>query len=105
MTEEPYAKLPLETIFFGSVTARVIDHLLTTKPFDYTIKELSSILKLSATSIDSAIQHLKDFELVEMTETTQKGKTYRVTDNPRNLALSKFLHYSAIYYLEKVHTT
>lgn len=101
MTED-FAKLPLETVLSHWTYARVLDHLVTMKPFDFTIQELMEILQLRMESVESTLQHLMKYDLVEKIQGANgKGIAYRLAENPRTLALHDFMHQTAIYYLEK----
>lgn len=94
-----YAKLPLERIFNGN-TARVLDHLVTMKPFDFSFDELMDILQLEAKQLQPILIKLNKFGLVDETEDNKA----KLADNPRTLALHKFMHESVLYNLEQMRT-
>lgn len=95
--ESKYAKLPLEFIF-NNKTARVLDHLITMKPFDFSYTELMDILQLEAKQLQPILIKLNKLGLVDET-TNHKAK---LADNPRTLALHKFMHECVVYNLEQM---
>ena len=101
MTTSPsdcrFAKLPLEFIF-NNKTARVLDHLVTMKPFDFTFGELMDILQLEAKQLQPILIKLNKLGLIDET-TNNKAK---LADNPRTLALHKFMHECVVYNLEQM---
>ena len=95
--EVKYAKLPLEQIF-NNKTARLLDHLTTMMPFQFTFDELMSILQIERLELESILLDLTKFDLIAVAP----RKKYKINDNPRTLALRKFIHEVAVDNIEKI---
>ncbi|NIS95669.1 MAG: hypothetical protein GTN97_07145 [Nitrosopumilaceae archaeon] len=93
-------KAPLEEIF-GGKSARIVDHLVTMRGFDYSIEELTEILNIRKDLVESIIKHLAQFGLVEVTS-DRNIKKYRIARNERTELLNKFIFSVACYNIERV---
>lgn len=92
-----FPKAVLEQIFNNN-TARVLDHLLSMRPFDYSSKELTKILEIKPIELGGILLHLSSYELIEITA----KKKYRISDNKRTRALMKCIHDIAVENLELI---
>jgi hypothetical protein len=92
-----YGKQPLERIFKGN-KARVLDHLATSRPFDYSPQELSKICHINIIELERILEHLEDNDLIEFTD----KKKYKLSENKTTLALCKFQFEIASNDIDKV---
>lgn len=97
MTQNSDGKAPLEQIF-ENWTARVLDHLVTMTPFDYSFDELSEILGISRNDIVRIVEHLKTFGFIDVLET----KKIRIANNPRTNCLAKLCYEIAIHNMDEI---
>lgn len=98
MTERP--KAVLEQIF-ANKTARVLDHLITMKPFDYTFAELQDILQIEANSLHRILTHLQKYGLIEV-NTQKNTQKIKIADNKKTQALNKCLFDIACENMEEI---
>lgn len=90
-------KAPLEQVFENK-TARVLDHLVTMSPFDYSQGELSEILGIGMIQINNILNHLDKFGLLQMT----KNNKIRLADNNTTLAFKKVCYEIAIHNIDQI---
>lgn len=95
--QEPFPKAVLEQIF-ANKTARVLDHLLTMKPFDYSFDELASILNIENIQLNKILNHLENYGLIE----NSKSFKWRIADNNKTKALNKCLFAIACENMEEI---
>ena len=88
---------PLEQVF-DNKTARVLDHLVTMSPFDYSQAELSEILGIGMIKINNILNHLNRFGLLQMT----KNNKIRLADNNTTLAFKKVCYEIAIHNVDEI---
>ena len=86
---ERETKAILEQIFDGD-TARVLDHLVTMRPFHFTSNELVKILEIPKEKLIDILDHLQDYKL---SESFLEGnvRKHRMLENERTNFLVKFL--------------
>lgn len=94
---ERFPKAVLEQIF-ANKTARVLDHLITMKPFDYKFNELMDILQIEAIPLRRILIHLHKYGLIEET----KKETIKIADNKKTQALNKCLFDIACENMEEI---
>lgn len=91
MTDE-YPKAILEQIFDGD-TARVLDHLSTMRPFEFSLSELSKILSISESRLVFSLNHLRNYNLIEsFIDKDTTIREFKLSDNKKTKALNKFLY-------------
>lgn len=89
----------LDRIFFGSVSSKVLGHLTVMRPLEFTLAELCRILDLSTTTIQSTLDNLKEFELIEQNTTSKK---YRIADNDHTNSFVKFHQQLLLWNLDRL---
>jgi DNA-binding GntR family transcriptional regulator len=103
------------TKIFGENCKRVgvIDLLLSHPHSEYTKKDISECAEISRTTLDTFIDELVEFELIEQTRSIGRGKLYRINLNSSiTQALNSFQNQLAdieiekqIIEYEKIHNT
>jgi predicted transcriptional regulator len=88
---------PLEQIF-GNNRARVLDHLIMMKPFDFSFDELVKILSIDHVEMTEILNHLKTFGLIESSESFK----HRLAENGKTIALHKFSFGVAVDNMDKI---
>ena len=91
--------LPLERVFLDNNTCRVLDLLTTHYPFEYTYADLITILTMNKEQVRKVVRHLVRFGLVQR---TKRADEVVLSDNPRTLALRKFIHETAVFNIEQI---
>jgi hypothetical protein len=91
---------PLQQIFGGN-TARIIDHLITFRDFDYSLKEISDILKIKELFVESILEFLINYELVQMTSKDNITK-YKIAKNEMTDLLNRFVFSVASKNIERL---
>lgn len=95
--KERFPKAILEQIF-ANKTARVLDHLVTMKPFDYSLQELVGILEIEPKQLEVILNHLAKYGLIE----TTKKKTIKIAENKKTHALNKCIFDIACVNMEEI---
>ena len=73
---------------FDNKTARVLDHMLIHKYFDYSKSELTEINRVTADELDKILDTLANWKLITIT-TIKEPKRYKMTDNEVSQALER----------------
>ena len=87
---EQNSKAILEQIF-GGTTAKILDHLEMTRPFEFSRDELCKIHDMKDSDIFNILQHLISYGLVEMIG-DGKNQKYKLADNEKTRYLNKLLY-------------
>lgn len=69
---------PLEILFSGNATARILDFLITFQEWDYSESDIASNAGVSVRTVQREIPKLEEYRLVEPTRTVGKAKMYRL---------------------------
>lgn len=91
----------LERLFFGSVNATILGHLVICRPLDYSIKELSKIHNLSEQTIRTSLDILLEFEMIEKL-VTKYGDKYRVSDSEPSKYFQLFVNKLLLWNLDRL---
>ena len=95
---EDKPKAILETIFDGN-TAKILDHLIGTRPFDFSREELVRIHGLTDIEIFNTLTHLENFKLVVMIG-DGKNQRYKLADNDKTKHLARLLYLIMLDYMD-----
>jgi hypothetical protein len=69
---------PLEFLFYGNASARILDFLYTHKEFDYSETDIAKFAGVSIRTTFREIPKFKQLELIENTRRVGRAKMYRV---------------------------
>lgn len=78
----------LERVFGGN-TARVLDHFIIFREFEYSITELKETLNLDEPVLVEILKHLKSLKLITSTDSVI-GTKYRLSPNKATHAIDVF---------------
>jgi len=69
---------PLERLFSGNATAKILDFLITFQEWDYSESDIAKNAGVSVRTIQREIPKLESLRLVEYTRTVGKAKMYKL---------------------------
>lgn len=69
---------PLESLFSGNATAKILDFLLTFQDWDYSESDIASNAGVSVRTVQREITKLERYKLVVLTRTVGKAKMYKL---------------------------
>lgn len=69
---------PLESLFSGNATARILDFLITFQDWDYSESDIANNAGVSVRTVQREISKLERFRLVTKTRTVGKAKMYKL---------------------------
>jgi DNA-binding GntR family transcriptional regulator len=69
---------PLESLFSGNATAKILDFLITFQEWDYSESEIANNAGVSTRTVQRELPKLERYRLVEQIRTVGKAKMYRL---------------------------
>ena len=79
---------PLERLFNGIASAKILDFLIVFRDYDYSKQDIA---KNSGVSFRHALREIEKLELIKQTRTVGRAKMYKLnTENPISQLLQKF---------------
>ena len=69
---------PLERLFSGNATARILDFLITFQDWDYSESDIAKNAGVSVRTVQREISELEQYRLVVPTRTIGKAKMYKL---------------------------
>lgn len=69
---------PLESLFSGNATAKILDFLITFQDWDYSESDIANNAGVSVRTVQREISKLERFRLVTKTRTVGKAKMYKL---------------------------
>jgi len=69
---------PLESLFSGNATAKLLDFLVTFQEWDYSESDMANNAGVSVKTVQREIPKLEEYRLVEQTRMVGKAKMYRL---------------------------
>lgn len=69
---------PLESLFSGNATAKILDFLVTFQDWDYSETDIANNAGVSVRTVQREISKLERYRLVISTRTVGKAKMYRL---------------------------
>ena len=82
---------PLERLFAGNATAKMLDFLSTFREFDYSESDIARYSGVSIRHAQRELPKLERLKLIKMTRTSGKSKMYRMdTESQTGILASKF---------------
>jgi hypothetical protein len=82
---------PLERLFAGNATAKMLDFLSTFREFDYSESDIARYSGVSIRHAQRELPKLERLKLIKMTRTSGKSKMYRMdTESQTGTTASKF---------------
>ena len=82
---------PLERLFNGIASAKILDFLIVFRDYDYSKQDIAKNSGVSFRHTLREIEKLEKIELIKQTRTVGHAKMYKLnTENPRANLLQKF---------------
>jgi len=82
---------PLERLFAGNATAKILDFLSTFREFDYSESDIARYSCVSIRHAQRELPKLERLNLIKMTRVSGKSKMYRLdTESQTGMLTSKF---------------
>ena len=82
---------PLERLFAGNATAKMLDFLSTFREFDYSESDIARHSGVSIRHAQRELPKLERLKLIKMTRISGKSKMYRMdTESQTGMTASKF---------------
>lgn len=69
---------PLESLFSGNATAKILDFLITFQDWDYSESDIANNAGVSVRTVQREISKLERYRLVVKTRTIGKAKMYKL---------------------------
>ncbi len=69
---------PLESLFSGNATAKILDFLITFQDWDYSESDIANNAGVSVRTVQREISKLARYRLVTLTRTVGKAKMYKL---------------------------
>lgn len=69
---------PLENLFSGNATAKIMDFLVTFQDWDYSESDIANNAGVSVRTVQREISKLERYRLVTLTRTVGKAKMYKL---------------------------
>ncbi len=69
---------PLESLFSGNATAKILDFLITFQDWDYSESDIAKNAGVSVRTVQREISKLTRYRLVTLTRTVGKAKMYKL---------------------------
>jgi len=69
---------PLESLFSGNATAKILDFLITFQDWDYSESDIANNAGVSVRTVQREISKLEQYRLVVPTRTIGKAKMYKL---------------------------
>jgi hypothetical protein len=69
---------PLESLFSGNATAKILDFLVTFQDWDYSESDIANNAGVSVRTVQREIPKLEKYRLVTLTRTVGKAKMYKL---------------------------
>lgn len=69
---------PLERLFTGNATAKILDFLITFQEWDYSESDIAKNAGISVRTVQREILKLESLRLVKLTRTVGKAKMYKL---------------------------
>ncbi len=69
---------PLESLFSGNATAKILDFLITFQDWDYSESDIANNAGVSVRTVQREIPKLERYRLVTLTRTIGKAKMYKL---------------------------
>jgi len=69
---------PLESLFSGNATAKILDFLITFQDWDYSESDIANNAGVSVRTVQREISELEQYRLVVPTRTIGKAKMYKL---------------------------
>lgn len=69
---------PLESLFSGNATAKILDFIVTFQEWDYSETDIANNAGVSVRTVQREIPKLERYRLVTSTRTVGKAKMYRL---------------------------
>jgi len=69
---------PLESLFSGNATAKILDFLITFQEWDYSESDIANNAGVSVRTVQREMPKLEQHRLVESTRTVGRAKMYRL---------------------------
>ena len=69
---------PLESLFSGNATAKILDFLITFQEWDYSETDIANNAGVSVRTVQREISELEQYRLVTPTRTVGKAKMYKL---------------------------
>lgn len=83
---------PLDYLFVGNATAKLLEYLVKSKEFDFSLSDIIRGAEVSSKTIERDIPKLEKYGIIEHTKIIGRSKMYRVNnENPIVQNLSKFM--------------
>lgn len=82
---------PLERLFAGNATAKMLDFLSAFREFDYSESDIAKYSGVSVRHVQRELPKLERLKLIKMTRTSGKSKMYRMdADSQTGMLAGKF---------------
>lgn len=85
---------PLERLFSGNSTAKMLDFLTTFREFDYSESDIARNSGVSIRHAQRELPKLRRLNLIKMTRTAGKSKMYKMDANSKTGALVRKLTFA-----------
>lgn len=69
---------PLEILFSGNATAKILDFLITFQEWDYSETDIANNAGVSVRTVQREMPKLEEYRVVELTRQVGKAKMYRL---------------------------
>ncbi|MGH9934207.1 MAG: hypothetical protein ACRD3Z_03720 [Nitrososphaerales archaeon] len=69
---------PLESLFSGNATAKILDFLIAFQDWDYSESDIANNAGVSVRTVQREISKLERYRLVTLTRTVGKAKMYKL---------------------------
>ncbi len=69
---------PLESLFSGNATAKILDFLITFQEWDYSETDIANNAGVSVRTVQREMPKLEEYRVVELTRRVGKAKMYRL---------------------------
>lgn len=69
---------PLESLFSGNATAKILDFLITFQEWDYSETDIANNAGVSVRTVQREMPKLEEYRVVELTRQVGKAKMYRL---------------------------
>jgi hypothetical protein len=69
---------PLESLFSGNATAKILDFLITFQEWDHSESDIANNAGVSVRTVQREMPKLEEYRLAEPTRTVGKAKMYRL---------------------------
>jgi len=91
MSEQALQTGPLERLFNGAASAKILDFLTVFRDYDYSKQDIAKNSGVSFRHALREIQKLEELQLIKQTRTVGHAKMYKLnTENPNANLLQKF---------------